>query len=418
MKKTMIALALVGMTSSAYASKARVEALGQDSADNYFINDSRSIWYNVSHIHDYKDMVIIEWGGAGAQVTDLDVEATPKAQGGFFKSVGNGVFGVHLGEESNTGMLLRHTAETADAGAGNIGLLKPDNVVDVFYGMDMGSMRWAANVLYSKSKTENSATPINNKEQTAMAVRLGVGADMWEAHANVSLKGETKTSAATPEVFDGGLGLHLGGAYKLGAGKVIANYKTFKWDIKNATHTTAVEAKYNQMWLGYGHEKEVAGGTLFTQVYYRNTKIEAPFAAAAGGAAELTHTIVPVVAGFEAKATDWLTWRGSVSANLMGNVENKGINASNFNDQVDDVLAGSFDTTANVSTETIKKSISNAVNVAAGASLTFGKLTVDGMVGTTNGSRTGGFASAAGTDSTGILSLDNLMTRVGMNYAF
>lgn len=415
MKKTMIAFALVSMTSSAYASKARVEALGQDSADNYFIKDSRSIWYNVSHIHDYKDMILLEWGGAGAQVTDLDVEATPKAQGGFFKSIGNGVYGVHLGEESNTGMLLRHTAESADSGVGNIGLLKPDNVVDVFYGMDMGGMRWGANVLYSKSKTEVSATPANNKEQSAMAVRLGVGADMWEAHANVSLKGETKTSAANPEVFDGGLGLHLGGAYNLAGGKVIANYKTFKWDIKNATHTTAVEAKYNQMWLGYGHEKEVAGGTLFTQIYYRNTKIEAPFAAA-GGAAELTHTIVPVVAGFEAKATDWLTWRGSVSANLMGNVENKGINSGNFNDVVDDVLAVSFDTTANTGTETIKKSIGNAVNVAAGASLTFGKLTVDGMVGTTNGSRTGGFGTTS--NNTGVLSLDNLMSRVGMNYAF
>jgi len=411
MKKTLIALALAGMTTSAYASKARVEALGQNADDNYFIKDSRSIWYNVSNIHDYKDMVLVELGANGQAGTDLDGEANPKAQGGFFRSSGNAVYGVYLGEEQNTSMLLRHTAETA--GATTIDLLKPDNVVDLFYGMEMGSMRWAANFLYSKSEVENGATPTSNREQTAMAVRLGASTDMWEAHANLSLKGETKTSAATPEEFDGSLGLHLGGSYKLGGGKVIANYKSLKWDIKNATHTTAVEAKYSQMWLGYGHEQEVAGGTLYSQVYYRSTKVEAPFTTAAG-AAELKHTLIPLVVGYEAKANDWLTLRGSVSANLQGKVENKGINAANFNATVAAVLAGAFDATQNTALETRKETIDGAVAVSAGATLNFGKLSVDGLIGTTGSNRGTGDVG----NTNGVLSMDNLLTRVGMSYAF
>lgn len=415
MKKTIIALALAGMATSAYASKARVEALGQDADDNYFINDSRSIWYNVSHIHDYKDMVMVEWGNSAGETTNstgLDGEANPKAQGGFFKSAGNGVYGIYLGEESNTGYLLRHTAETAGATA--ISLLKPDNVVDVFYGMDMGGMRWAANVLYSKSEVKDGATPTNNKEQTAMAARLGASSDMWEAHVNVSIKGESKTSAATPEVFDGKLGYHVGGSYKLGAGKVIANYKGFKWDIKNATHTTAVEAKYTQMWLGYGHEHEAGGGTIFTQVYYRNTKVEAPFTTQA---AELKHAIIPLVVGFEAKANDWLTWRGSVSTNLHGKVENKGITTTNFQSVVANALAGAFDATVNAGTETRKDTIKDSVSVSAGASLNFGKLSVDGLVGSTGSNRGTGAPGASGSKA-GVLALDNLLTRVGVNYAF
>lgn len=416
MKKTMIALALAGLTTSAaYASKARVEALGQDSADNYFINDSRSIWYNVSHIHDYKDMVMVEWGANGQTGTELDGEANPKAQGGFFRSMGNGTFGVYLGEESNTGILLRHTAESSAVNS----LYKPENTVDVFYGMDGGSMRWAANVFYSSTKKEVSGTPASGKEQTAMAVRLGAGAEMWEAHANVSLKGEsTANTGANEEKFDGSLGLHLGGAYKIGAGKVTANYKTLKWDIKNTVHTTAVEAKYNVIDVGYGHEKEVAGGTLFTQVYYRSTKIEAPFTTASG-AADLKHAIIPLIVGFEAKATEWLTWRGSVSGNLHGKVENKGITDTNFAPSIGagktiaDLLAGAYDSGKNSGTEVLKTSIRSKVAVAGGATLTFGKLSVDGMIGTTAGSRTG----SVGTKN-GSLSLDNLLTRVGMNYAF
>jgi hypothetical protein len=246
-----------------------------------------------------------------------------------------------------------------------------------------------------------------------MAVRLGASTDMWEAHANLSLKGETKTSAATPEEFDGSLGLHLGGSYKLGGGKVIANYKSLKWDIKNATHTTAVEAKYSQMWLGYGHEQEVAGGTLYSQVYYRSTKVEAPFTTAAG-AAELKHTLIPLVVGYEAKANDWLTLRGSVSANLQGKVENKGINAANFNATVAAVLAGAFDATQNTALETRKETIDGAVAVSAGATLNFGKLSVDGLIGTTGSNRGTGDVG----NTNGVLSMDNLLTRVGMSYAF
>lgn len=412
MKKTIIALALAGMTTSAYATKARVEALGQSGEDNYFIKDSRSIWYNASHIHDYADTMFVEWGRNGGSSTTTtagtDGEGNPKAQGGFLKTHGDWVYGVHLGEESNTSILLRMTAESG--GGASLDLLYPDNVVDVFVGRNQGNVKWGANLMYTSSETDVSNAPASGKEQSAMALRLGAQGENWEGHANISLKGETKTKAANPEEFDGKTAFHVGGAYNLGMGKVIANYKSAAWDIKNATQTTAVEGKYTQMWLGYGLEKSYGEGTVYTQVYYRNTKVELAYT---GAPAELTHTILPLVVGFEAKATDWLTWRGSVSGNLMGNVKNKGLRAAVLDTNALGTVNAVFGTTTNTGTEEVKKTLGDQVAVNGGASLTFGKLVLDGMVGTTSNAR-----QAASSSKKGVLALDNLITRVGMTYAF
>ena len=99
---------------------------------------------------------------------------------------------------------------------------------------------------------------------------------------------------------------------------------------------------------------------------------------------------VPLVAGLEYDAASWLTLRGSVSQTLWGTQEDK----SN------------------------KKGFANSTLVNAGASLKFGEMTVDGVIGN----------SAAGAAPTGTvgdtsvgngnLRTDNLMSRVSMTYRF
>ena len=93
---------------------------------------------------------------------------------------------------------------------------------------------------------------------------------------------------------------------------------------------------------------------------------------------------LPVTFGFEADATSWLTLRGSVGQNVILNNRKNGAN---------------------------KSSDANTTTVNGGATLNFGKLAVDGLVGTTSS------AGVAGTKN-GVLSTSNLLTRVGVTYNF
>ncbi|MBT7610218.1 MAG: hypothetical protein HN576_10705 [Bacteriovoracaceae bacterium] len=412
MKKIIIAASLLGLSGGAYATSARLEALGSSVTDNYFINDNRSIFLNAAYVNDYADSMNMEWGTAGTLVagtanTRLTVSAAPKAQAGFLRKSGKYVYGVNLGNESNTGVLLRMAAEGT---AGE--LLQADNVVDVFIGSDTGSMKWGWNLLYTNSKLENSGTPTNDKEEKNMATRLGMIMGDTEAFANVSLGGESKTKATNPTEFDGSLGLHLGGAYNMGANKLVASYKSLKWDQKSNAFTSnlAVAGKYSEIVVGYGNTKDLGNGaTLFTNARYQITKVDV----ATTNAASMTHTVLPLAVGFEAKANDWLTWRGSVSHNLTGSVKQKNImgggGSQNVTAQFAGALAAAFNTDTTVVTADVEKTatIANNTAVAAGASLMFGKLTVDGMVGST----------VTGT-KVGVLTLSNLLTRVAMTYWF
>lgn len=426
MKKTMIALSLLGLSSTVYASKARLLALGQDKDDNYFVQDSRSIFHNAAYVNEYGDTLTMEWGKAGLSSTaaaaqtlpvQLEANSSPHAIGGMLKKSGDWTYGVYLGNESNTSHLLRASAEST---ANN--LLKSDNIFDLFVGKDMGSMKLGWNFLYSDAEDNTTASAV--KEQKSMATRLGMIMGDIEAYANVSLKGESSNTSGNQK-FDGSLGVHLGGAYNMGDHRFVGSYKSLKWDITNAKHTSAIEAKYNQILVGYGNTKKVSdSATVYTQVFVKQTDIEAAFTTT-NTPAEMKHMIVPLVVGFEAKANDWLTWRGSVTQYLHGNVEEKGIDdittgVDNFTDEFVNAVQAEFGVTGNSGTTQLKKSLPNSTVVAGGASLTFGKLIVDGMIGTTSSSTalTQDRNAGSGNGGEGLLSLDTLMTRVGVTYSF
>jgi hypothetical protein len=418
MKKTIIAISLLGLSTGAYATKARLKAMGQSSDDNYFVEDSRSIFLNAAYANNYADSMIMEWGGSGTPYSvagfsggGLDTELYPKAMGGFLKKSGNYVYGAHMGNESNTGALLRAAASDSDyaAAATTNQLADADNTLDLFFAGEASSMKWGLNFLYASSKTETQGG-LGVAESTAdnLAVRVGVLAPSWEAYANVSLKGEAERKNTTNAAkFDGKLGVHAGGAYNMGASKIIAAYKSLSWDQRFTTVVTA--AKYSQMQLGWGHKREVSSNTsVYTNVSYRMTKIEASYIT---NPAEMTQTIVPLNVGFETKANDWLTWRGGISANLMGTVKEKGL-ADHFGgtgSAFNRALTGEFGTKGtSTGTGELKFTVGNSTVVSGGASLTFGKLSLDGML---------GIATATGArDAT--LKLDALLSRVAASYWF
>ncbi|MFA5583041.1 MAG: hypothetical protein WDA09_02410, partial [Bacteriovoracaceae bacterium] len=100
---------------------------------------------------------------------------------------------------------------------------------------------------------------------------------------------------------------------------------------------------------------------------------------------------VPVSIGFEHDATSWLTLRGSVAQNLWSDQETK---------------------TGGVKTE---RTLASSTSVNAGATLKLGDFNVDGLIGTGN-NNAGQIANRD--EQAGVLSMDNLMTRVSLTYRF
>lgn len=423
MKKIIItAAALSAMTTSVYASKARILALGDEVEDNYFVEDSRRIFTNAAQIHNYKNQVLLEWGATGAATGGaLDSDDTPKAMGGFIMESGNFVYGAYLGNESNISSSLRIISSDINNNTAQAVLPTADNQLDLFVGGEAGSLKWGADFIYATSDRDD--TNKVKAEDKAMALKVGVLSKMWEAYANVSLGSESEVGAGyisaagatytNKQKFDGKFGIQLGGNYKLADGsEVFVSAKKFDWDY--TVSTTKTEGGLASYRVGYGKKFAVAkSGHAFARAYYENLAVELETSGTAK--AELKNSLVPVVVGYEAKANSWLTLRGSVKHNLMGTAEGKNLSSylGTFGNHLQAAVAKNYNATTTTGYLNGKTTISNSTEVNAGASLEFGKLVVDGFVGTTAGSRTGN-----NNTKSGVLSTDNLLTRVGMTYSF
>ena len=108
-KQIAIAMGLAVISGSAFATKARLEALGEDQYGSQFISDNRNVFLNAATVNFHKDLVYMEFGSSDSTgshafegvtlgtETDQDLSASPKAEGGFFKASGNMVYGVVFG---------------------------------------------------------------------------------------------------------------------------------------------------------------------------------------------------------------------------------------------------------------------------------------------------------------------------------
>jgi hypothetical protein len=422
MKKIIItAAALAAIAPSVYASKARILALGDAVEDNYFVEDSRRIFTNPAHIHNYKNQVFLEWGENGAAAGGaLDSDDTPKAMGGFLMESGNLVYGAYLGNESNISSSLRIIASDIDNNTGQAVLPTADNQIDLFVGGDMGSLKWGADFIYTAADRDD-ANKVKS-EDSAMALKTGVQAKNWEAFLNLSLNSESEVGAGyisaagatytNAQKFDGKFGIQLGGVYKLNNGaEAFVAVKKFDWE--HTVSTTKTDGGLMSYRLGYGKKMKAGNGLAFARAYYENIAVELERNGLAK--AELKNSLVPVVFGYEAQATSWLTLRGSVKHNLIGTAEGKQLSSylGTFGNHLQAAVARNYNGTTTTGYLNGKQTIANSTEVNAGASLNFGKLTVDGFVGTTAGSRTGN-----NNTKNGVFATDNLLTRVGMTYAF
>ncbi len=375
MKKQLAgALVLAVLAPSAFASKARLQALGEDNYGSQFINDNRNIWLNAAQINNHKDLVTYEFGTENSS----DDAATARGEGGVYKSMGNMVYGVHFGGASSTANALR-------TGAGLTGAAEQNNV-DVFVGGDAG-LKWGANLGYAKTADESG--PLSAE---SMRTRLGVIMGDFQAYGNVNLINNAKGTDG--DKFEGKLGYQVGVIQAWEGNTIFADYRSF--EAENKTQKDDIGLK--RLEVGFGRVERLNDkSNLFLKASYLMADVENDASTnnfgvgncGTGNAAVLCEEYktsqVPVTVGLETEATSWLTLRGSVGAVVWGSEEDKDN----------------------------ERTIQNATIINAGATLKFGELSVDGVVGNSTGTAT----AANGTDS-GTLRTDVLMSRVSMTYRF
>lgn len=370
MKKTLVIAGLAVLSTSAHATKARVEALGTNA--NLYIKDSRNVFRNAATVNSNKNYIVTEWGTPAKS----DAAAAPRAEGGFFREAGSFAYGLYLGDEG-TKNANRVDATTA------AGYLAQDNALDLFIGGDAG-LQWGAKLHYAHSTSETGTA---SAERTNSAFGLGLGMVMgeMEAYANIDLSDKSKgdgTVAANEAKIKPSF--TIGGAYNWSGYTFFAEVANGKTETKEAAET-ATDKDFNVL-VGAGRVMEInPTARVFGNVAVSMTKNETNDGANPATTNKTTNTTLPVTFGFETDATSWLALRGSVSQNVILN--NKKVEAKAG------AAAGTTAKTTNAATTTVN----------AGASLTFGKLALDGSIGVMG---------------TGTLNTDNLMSRVGVIYNF
>lgn len=386
-KQLVIGLGLAVIAAPAFASKARLQALGESTNGSFFIQDNRNVFLNAAEVNNNKDLVTLEWGSG--KTTDTDT--APNAEGGVIKSINNMVYGIHLGRTTSFNNTLNTFTTT---GAGAVTPYAASNTVDVFVGGDAG-MKWGANLTWAQSN-DDAYTPVaagtaGKAEAKSLDLNLGVQMGDLAAYVKGGILGQASAKdAAGVKAVDlkRKHELEIGASYKVTDYTVFAQVNNNKFDDKAAANA---DIKGTSAQVGVARTEKLNDKTMaFVKLSGQWSKVEGLNAAGTAATANNeTKTIaVPVSVGMEHDAASWLTLRGSVGQNL-------------WSKQDDDA--------------TKKRTIANSTNVNAGATLKFGDLSVDGVVGTGNN---GAGNIAATNQEVGVLSLDNLMTRVSMTYRF
>ncbi len=382
MKRNVLVIAgLAVLSTSAFASKARMEALGQGSY-SYYLNDSRSVFLNPASLNDMKNYITTEWGAS----QQADSATSPRAEGGFFREMGSFAYGLYLG---NNG-----PARTSTGGT----FLNHQNAIDLMLAGDMG-LKWGARVHYANSKNEGTFDTKNS----ALGLGLGVTHGDIDGYANITLSDKSEGAAVAGDVWKKKPGFQVGGAYKWSGMTFFADYNNTNEDVTAATGSTITAAagghftagtagtvthKTSDITVGAARVHEVnPGARIMTDVKLVLGSDEVAGSVTTTENGKVKTTTLPVTIGMEADATSWLTLRGNVHQN---------------------VILGSSKSIAGKTT-----TIANSTTVDGGATLNFGKLKVDGSIGTTASSRAGTIGTKEG-----VLATDNLLSRVGVTYMF
>lgn len=426
------------LSTSVFATKARLEALGEDQFGSQYISDNRNMFLNAAEIHNHADFLTFEYGDTNHV---FDREAEPKATGGYFAREGNAVYGVYFGQDSNTAASLRAGPFIAAVGLASANpaaqaqfyndfqTLAADitnqNTLDLFYGRD-AAVKWGARLSHSQSSNSQGVTNgYDRASQSATLLGLGAISGDWSYYLNAGLNNEAKIKNIDGSLFDdlaglgipalfankdysvkGGLGIQAGAINSLGNGAVafiearsISIEQDGLGDINIGTGTINVDQVQSIQRVNLGWAKSSKLSDKFT-AFYRGEVFQSQVDNSQYiKDYEVTTSFVRATVGFEYMAKEWLALRGSVGNNLWSEEDKDGEPQGKNG----------------------KRTIENT-QVRLGAGLIFGDFVIDGLIANdSNGDGTLDSTSDddfAANDDNGVLRTDSLMSRVSMTYNF
>lgn len=309
MKKVLLIAAVTMASASAFASVARVGALGavnggalpttggltltgvSNLGATTAADDIQDVFVNPGKMHSFGDAFTVEFMGGTS------------TQGGVFRGNGDSKMGVYFNKKSS---LMPALQQGLNGLGGSTTALGEQNAFELFYGMKSG-MKWGASLTYMDAKDQD-AVGANGSKATAMGARFGAVTDMWEAYLGLGLSGKTELANGSSSTAD--MAIRAGGQYNMGNMNVHLDFQTGGG--KTTVGTTDTKASSQLITLGTESKVKGEGSHFFYGVRYVsfNQKV---------GEGSATASKLPVYAGIEFDAASWLVLRASMSQSMLVN---------------------------------------------------------------------------------------------------
>jgi len=379
--KKLLTLALVLSSASAFATRARVTALGNSA----HLTDASYIYSKPSYAAIVGDSLTLESGvtangftttGAAPDATDSS-DANLGAEGLLIRSMGDAKFAIGLGHDDATSFMNRGMANAIKVNAAlTYAIRSQQNPLFLAYATKMGDMNVGAGLRYSNFDDKKG-----DEKETTMGLTFDARGDKWNVDLDLGLTDEWKTGAtnASPgDSFKGKSAIALTGGYDV-TDSLYVNAGFMSGGFKMEDNSVEVaDVEYTNITAGVTESIKKDGTEFFYGAGLLSTSAKEKTSDS-----KVTSLKMPLIIGLEAEANSWLVIRGSVTQNLL--------------------LVDNDKTTNGATTAVETAPGANSTKLAAGAGLKFNKLTVDGSI------------LASGSQ---VINSANLLGTVGLTYAF
>ena len=349
MKTAMSFFAILLCAGIANATKARNAALG----NSFHLRGTQTVFTSPYHVYGLDNFVALESGLTTATSSNNGTE---------------GSFIMNAGETGKLFMSLGHLDETTQPvrtfinAVGGSAFKPQQNAVQFIYSHKTDSATFGYGFYYSNFN--NKAVGAEEKE-SSNGLRVGGSHGSFGWKLNLGL---TNTAETTALKMKGGLYANLGLRYKVDSTNYAFDFTNWGVKVENVpAGTTAQEHDYQNIVLRAVNVTKVESNEYFVGAGLNQTNLKDKIADK-----KLTRLHMPVIMGFESKATDWLMLRGSITQSILvtNSKDERGYPAA----------AGSVATPANGTVDLEYAGEPNNTSVAVGAGLKFGKLTIDGTL--------------------------------------
>lgn len=357
MHKAVFVLLLTLISSQAWATKARLTALGLDNSGTQILLDNRNVFLNPASIVKIKNGVYGEWGdntlvsNSGTAISNVN----PDAEGGIVYKHKSHSLGLQLGRQTD----LSETIVTLDQN-----FIVPQNSVDLIYGTSMKNFDIGGSIYYANSTEETGGA---EKEARYFSVSGGLVGDSYGGYLRFDIIHDAEVSALE---YEGDPSFQFGGYYTVSANSLFY-----------------VEAEFNQAEFGSGgNDVDVKGTSVnaafayfFSKSEKLNLFVDSGLLWTDGevGTADIKALAIPVTLGVEAPVKEWLQLRASVAQRIILNKTEVGTSKS----------------------DNLQSTV-----VAAGASITLEDFLIEGVL--------------KGSTTTAEIDADDLFSNVSMTYFF